>query len=387
MNAIHPDEATLLHSVLGELPARRKAGLERHLAGCRACREEREATKRVHTRLSDAGDSLAFAPGDPFESRPAPMEESGASGRRAAAMAAALERLSSAKQRLLFAIAGNASTAANELDVQDGACRLAAAHVLEDAAGADPAERSAEFAAAMAGRAVAGVEEAEVVVPAAQLRVLAHLVSGNWRLHCGRPEDAGVEFGAAWSALAEFDAPEHLIAWVETGESLRRSYGGRAPEGRLLAERALATFEGYGLGRGVLRTTHARAVALYAASRFHEARREFRAVMASKEATGLDRARAVSGTAFCFAARGQFHDAAKEYPRVRRKLRGEGAATEQYLLLGEMKACLGTAGRWRAPLGGGPTFALPEAGGAFHARGVAAGIVRAASERGIDAVK
>ena len=136
-----------------------------------------------------------------------------------------------------------------------------------------------------------------------------------------------MELHAAWAALGAFDAPEHLCAWVEVGESLRRSYEGRPVEGRLLAERALETFERYGLGRGILRARHARAVALYTASEFREAHREFRAVLGSKDATGLDRARAVSGAAFCLAARGRFHEAAKEYSPVRRRLRGEGAMT------------------------------------------------------------
>ena len=164
--------------------------------------------------------------------------------------------------------------------------------------------------------------------------------------------------GAAWFALATFDAPEHLCAWVEVGESLRRSYDGRPVEGRVLAERALETFERYGLGRGVLRARHARAVALYTAGEIREAHREFRTVLRSKDATGLDRARAVSGAAFCLAARGRFHDAAKEYSPVRRRLRGEGAMTEQYLLQGEMKVALGTAGRWHLRRDGLAAFAL-----------------------------
>jgi tetratricopeptide (TPR) repeat protein len=387
MNAVHPDEATVLRWVLGDLPMRSKAGLEQHFADCLMCREEREATERLHGRLSDVGASLAFAHGDPFERRPVPREGSPERDGLATAMAAALEGLSAQKQGILFAIAADASAAANNLGLQDAACRLALAHVLEEAVIADPAERLAGFAAVMAGRVVAGAAEGEAVLPSAQLRVLAHLVRGNWQLHCGRPENAGVEFGAAWTALEEFDAPEHLIAWVEAGESLRRSYLGRVLEGRLLAERALATFERYGLGRGILRARHARAVALYMASRFRDAHREFRAVITSKHATGLDRARAVSGAAFCLVARGRFHEAAKEYSRVRRRLRGDGAQIEQCLLQGEMKVALGTAGRWHRRPDGLAAFPLPQADGAFHARGIAAGIVKAASELGIDAAK
>ena len=298
-------------------------------------------------------------------------------------MAAVLGRLESEKQRILAALASEAEAAeaAHALNLDDAACRLAAAHVLEEAAAADPSERLADFAAAIVGRDVTG-GEAEVVLPGAQLRALAHLVLGNWRLFAGRKDEAAAEFRAAWAALGAFDAPEHLCAWIEVGESLRRSYDGRAVEGRLLAERALETFERYGLGRGDLRARHARAVALYTAGEFREAHREFRAVIRSKDATGLDRARGVSGAAFCLAARGRFHEAAREYSRVRRRLRGEGAMVEQYLLQGEMKGALGTAGRWHPRRDGLATFALPEAGGAFHARETAAEILKAVSEEG-----
>jgi len=386
MNTTHPDEATLLRSVIGELPQRKQAAVKRHVALCRPCRRERDATKRLHERLSAAGDSLAFSADDPFEQRPA-LRRVKASGRPAVkAMAAALGRLASEKQRIVAAIEADPAGAAQALHLDDPACRLATAHVLEEAAAAEPSRRLADFAAAISARDFSGTE-AETVLPGAQLRALTHLVLGNWRLFIGRKDEAAADFRDAWAALGAFDAPEHLCAWVDVGESLRRSYEGRPVEGRLLAERALETFDCYGLGRGVLRARHARAVALYTASEFREAHREFRAVLSSKEATGLDRARAVSGAAFCLAARGRFHEAAKEYSPVRRKLKGEGAMVEQYLLQGEMKAALGTAGRWHPRRDGLAAFALPEAGGAFHARQLAAEIVKAASEEGLEKAK
>jgi hypothetical protein len=385
MSANHPDEATLLRSVVGELPKRRQADLRRHVARCRPCLTESGATKRLHDRLSAAGDSLAFAAGDAFVGRPVSRPLGRAERDLAAkAMAAALERLESEKERLLAAIESESREAALALDLDDAACRLAAAHVLEEAAAADPTDRLADFAAAVGGRDAAGGGEAEAVLPGAQLRALATLVLGNWWLFCGYGEKAGVEFVAAWAALGAFDAPEHLCAWVEVGESLRRSYDGRAVEGRLLAERALETFESYGLARGILRARHSQGVALYTAQKFREAHREFRAVIASKEGTSLDTAWAVSGAAFCLAARGRFHEAAKEYSRVRRRLQGEGAPVQQYLLQGEMKAALGTAGRWSSRRDSGPAFALPEAGGAFDGRGIASEIVKAVSDDGLE---
>jgi tetratricopeptide (TPR) repeat protein len=301
-------------------------------------------------------------------------------------MAAALGNLAGEKQRILSALEADAAGSAKALNLDDPACRLAAAHVLEEAVAADPSEHLADFAAAIAGREITG-GEAEAVLPGARLRALAHLVLGNWHLFAGRKDEAMANFRAAWAALGAFDAPAYLCAWVEVGESLRRSYDGLPVVGRLLAERALETFERYGLGRGVLRARHARAVALYTASEFREAQRELRAVLRSKDATGLDRARAVSGAAFCLAARGRFHDAAKEYSPVRRKLKGEGGMVEQYLLQGEMKAALGTAGRWHPRRDGLAAFALPEAAGAFHARDSAAEIVKAVSEEGLERAK
>ena len=177
-------------------------------------------------------------------------------------MAAALGRLGSEKQRIIAALEADAAGAAKALDFDDAACRLAAAYVLEEAVAADPCGRLADFAAAIAERDVAS-GEAGAVLPGAQLRALAHLVLGKSRLFTGRKDEAAAELHAAWAALGAFDAPEHLCAWVEVGESLRRSYEGRPVEGRLLAERALETFERYGFGRGVLRARHARAVALY----------------------------------------------------------------------------------------------------------------------------
>jgi tetratricopeptide (TPR) repeat protein len=386
MSTVHPDEATLLRSVFGELPERRQADLRRHVARCRLCRKAREATKRLHARLSRAGDSLAFSADDPFERRPAWRDVKHAGRPAAETVAAAVGRLASEKQRILAALEVDAAGAARALDLDDPACRLAAAHVLEEAAAVDPSGRLADFAAAIAGRALAA-GEAEAVLPGAQLGTLAHLVHGNWRLFIGRKDEAAADFRAAWAELGTFDAPEHLCGWVEVGEALRRSYDGRPVEGRLLAERALETFERYGLGRGILRARHARAVALYTGSEFREAHREFRAVLGSKDATGLDRARAVSGAAFCLAARGRFYDAAKEHSPVRRRLRGEGAMTQQYLLQGEMKVALGTAGRWHPRRDGLAPFELPEAAGAFHARETAAEVVKAVSEEGLEKAK
>ncbi|HEX7403834.1 MAG TPA: hypothetical protein VF287_07460, partial [Usitatibacter sp.] len=346
MSGSHPDEATFLRSVVGELPERRQTDVRRHVSSCRPCLRESAATKRLHERLSAAGDSLAFSVGDPFMSRPGPRH-AGALGKLAVkAMALALGRLESEKERLLAGIESGVAETDFELDLSDAARRLATAHVLEEAVAADPSERLARLAAAVAGLDAGAGEDAEAVLPGALLRVLAHLVLGNFRLFAGRQRDAAEEFRSAWATLGAFDAPEHLCAWVEVGESLRQSYEGRAPEGRLLAERALETFEHYGLARGIVRARHARAAALYTASEFREGHREFRAVIGSKDATGLDRARGVSGVAFCLAARGRFREAAKEYSRVRRRLRGEDARGEQYLLQGEMKVALGTAGRW-----------------------------------------
>ncbi len=388
MKAIHPDEATLLRSVIGELPERRQAELGRHVSRCRPCGTNRAATRRLHERLSAAGDLLAFAAGDVFAARPG-SGSAGQPGGRASAQSlkTALERLVGEKERLLAAIESDASKAARGLDLDDGACRLAAAHVLEEALMGDPSKRFAEFAAGVAGRKTTDMEEAEAVVPREQLRALSHLVRGNSTLFAGRPRDAATDFRTAWSEFGAFDAPEHLCAWAEIAESLRRSYEGRAVEGRVLAERALETFERYGLDRGIVRARHALAVAQYTAGEFREAHRGFRAVIVLKDATGLDRARGVSGAAFCLAARGRFHDAAKEYSRVRRKLRGEGAQAEQSLLQGEMKIALGTAGRWHPRADGLAAFALPEAAGAFHARRLATEIVKTAVEEGLEKAK
>ncbi len=391
MSATHPDDTTLLRSIHGDLPDRSQAALQKHLARCRPCRDQRDGTKRLHERLAGAGDSLAFHVGDLFAARPVPPQAEAPRGAALKAMATALGRLDEAKSVLKAAIEEDGSRAGLGLMLDDAAARLAAVHLLEEAATGDPSEKLAAFAAAVARRieeaAPEGEEEVDAVVSRAQLAAVAGLVTGNWRLFCGRPKEAAGSFAAAWKALAGFDAPEHLVAWVEAGESLRRSYEGRPVEGRLLAERALETFERYGLARGALRARHARAVALYTASQFREAHREFRAALGSKVATQLDRARAVSGAAFCLAARGRFHEAAKEYSRVRRRLKGEGAQAEQYLLQGEMKVALGTAGRLHQRGDGLAAFALPEVGGAFHARVIAAEIVKLAGEQGIEAAK
>ena len=391
MSAIHPDEATLLRSVLGELTERRQAGLKRHVARCRPCRKERERTTRLHERLSETGDSLAFAAGDPFESRPIPRETGAAARPTVETLGDALGRLEKEKATLKPTIKEDPLKAAQGVHLDNAAVRLAVAHLLEERIAGDPSKEFSVFGEAVATRLAEEPPKTEgdvdAVVPRAQLVALASLASGSWRLFCGRPGDAGFAFRAAWAALGDFDAPEHLVAWAEAGESLRRSYDGHATEGRLLAERALATFERYGLERGALRARHARAVALYTAGEFREAHREFRSVIASRDATRLDRARAVNGAAFCLAARGRFHNAAKEYSRVRRKLGGEGAQVEQYLLQGEMKVALGTAGRWHQRPDGLAAFALPEAGGAFHARDIAAEIVALAGGQGIEAAQ
>jgi tetratricopeptide (TPR) repeat protein len=385
MRAVHPDEATLLRLVVGELPKGRQASLRRHLAWCRPCGEQRAATRRLHERLSAAGNALALAMGDPFIARPASRQWIRVSeGSAAEAMARALSLLGAEKGRLLAAIEADPASGVSGLDLDLPACRLAAAHVLEESVAADPSSRLADFAAAIASGDALGEGEAEAVLPLARLRFLVHLVLANWWLFTGHRENSRVEFASSWAMLATFDAPEHLYAWVEVGESLCRSYEGRAVQGRLLAERALETFERYGLTRGILRARHARAIALYMAGEFREAHRFFRGVFESKGTTNLDRARAVSGAAFSLAERGRFHEAAEEYSRIRRKLHGEGAYAEQYLLQAEMKAVLGTAGRWHLRSNGLAWFALPEAGGAFHAREMADEIVNAASGIGLE---
>ena len=394
MSAIHPDEATLLRWAAGELPERRQAALKRHVARCRSCRAGRESTRRLHERLSAAGDALAFAPGDPFAERPIPRDPAARPREAAKVMAGALARLEREKAALTAAIEEDASKAGKAWDLGDAARRLAAAHLLEEALGVSSSTKAA-FARAIAARlaaagasGVAGESEiTKAVLPTARLLALAHLVAANRLLFEGKPEVAEGELAGAWHALADADAPEHLAAWAEVAESLRRSYLGRPVEGRLLAERALGTFERYGLAPGVLKARHARAVALYYGASYREAHREFRAALGTRDATGLDRARAVSGAAFCLVARGRFVEAAKEYSIVRRRLRGDSAVVEQYLLRVDMKLALGTAGRWSAGLTGRPVFALPEAGGAPSAKEIAAEIVKLASEEGIEAAR
>jgi tetratricopeptide (TPR) repeat protein len=383
MSATHPDETTLLRWVLGELPERRQAALKKHVARCRPCRQEREATRRLHERLSATGDLLAFEKADAFATRPVSQTTADTVRGSAKAMAQAHSRLEDEKKRLL-------ADRDAELDLTDVGTCLATTHLLEEFATGDPSKPNAALAVRLREQLARGKgidAAAERVVPEGQLRALAALVAGSWELFSGHPERAEEPLAEAWEALGAFDGPEHLVAWVEVAESLRRSYLGRLIEGRLLAERALDTFERYGLTRGIGRARHARAVALYYSAAYREAHREFHAALRAKDATTSDRARAVSGAAFCLAARGRFIEAAKEYSAVRRKLKGEGAAREMYLLQGEMKACLGTAGRWHSTRESTPAIALPESGGAFAARQVATEIVRFASEHGLDAAK
>ena len=251
MSATHPDEATLLRSVIGELTEHLQAGLTRHVARCVPCRKERERTKRLHERLSETGDSLAFAGGDPFESRPIPRGTEAAAQPNVKTITDALGRLEEEKATLKVAAEVDPLKAARGVQLDDAAVRLAVAHLLEEGIAGDPPKEFAVFAEAVATRLAKEPPKTEgdvdAVVPRAQLVALAHLVLGHWRLFCGGPKEAGVEFRAAWVAFGDFDAPEHLVAWAEAGESLRRSYEGRPVEGRLLAERAIATFERYGL--------------------------------------------------------------------------------------------------------------------------------------------
>ena len=105
MKAIHPDEATLLRSVIGELPERRQADLSRHVSRCRPCSTNRAATRRLHEKMAAAGDFLAFAAGDVFAARPGSWSAGQSGGRAGAqAMKTALGRIEGEKERLLIRI-------------------------------------------------------------------------------------------------------------------------------------------------------------------------------------------------------------------------------------------------------------------------------------------
>ena len=146
------------------------------------------------------------------------------------AMAAAVGRLASEKQRILAALEADRcrrgeGAGPRRFGVPPRGCPCSGRGGCSGSV-----RRLADFAAAIAGRELAA-GEAEAVLPGMQLRALAHLVLGNWRLFIGRKDEAAANFRAAWAALGAFDAPEHLCAWVEVGESLRRSYEGTAGRG------------------------------------------------------------------------------------------------------------------------------------------------------------
>ena len=338
----HLDDFTLLRYVAGDLSEAERRSAARHLSECNACTGvEREIVQldRELRALSDSDvDALrsgagksTLRRGDPFRARPEiqePVRRRGSARRIAEKAVAASERARPVSEGLLRAVRGGRVRAAlAELSLEDASHRYGLLYALQSS-GAMIAEsplgslRFAEEALDVLRRAVfapAAEHEAEAMVPRLVLRGQAHTLAGQACIWTRELERARVHLELAYRSFAG-GGDEINLAGVELAESQRRSFAGKPVEGLLLAERAGATYESFGLKDLWAKTRVACGLALFELDRQEEAIGAYREALPFFERSGLwsNYVGTLNSLATSFARAGRLEEARREYARALR---------------------------------------------------------------------
>ncbi|MDQ2978232.1 MAG: tetratricopeptide repeat protein, partial [Acidobacteriota bacterium] len=345
LTTLHLDDFTLLRHAANELDGPERQAAARHLESCRSCSSRSAEVIRLdgelralarENPLAAEPDSADLPQGDPFRARPVFARERRRERPPSDQLTGFALRASEAAVELQARIlerTGNGRRLGemlDGLDLRDPSMRYAILYALQDsgrqiAAGPTAALR---FAEAVLGRlrrepaALAGESEAETLVPLVALRGHAHLLAGqacNWSQDFERSK---THLALAYRGIAMAGGDEVALAIVEHIEAQRRFLLDRGAEALVLARRALASFQAFGLEDLSAKAQVAVGSALATLGREEEALPLLSEALRVFESRGLwsNYVGALNNLGACYQRLGRLDEARREYARALRRL-------------------------------------------------------------------
>lgn len=367
----HLDDFTLLLFAVRELPEPELETAAVHLQECAGCAKvAREITRldaelrAVTSRGAFPGESGELAEGDPFRFRPA-LAQISPGGRDAGSLSramAASDRAGALRDRILEASKdpSRLSEAIAGLSMEDVESRYGLLYALQAsgrqiASGPVRSLRFAEASLELLRRAPASFaerSEAEGAVPVTLLRGQAHLLAGqacNWVQEYDRGE---THLKLAYRCFSR-GGDEVGLALVEHMEAQRRFLTNRGVEALVLARRARASFQSFGLDEMSAKADVAVGSALATLGREEEALPLLRSALDFFEKHGVwtNYVSALNNLGASLHRLNRLEDARREYAKALRRLSRERDASLLALIRHGLADVLFSAGRYREAAG------------------------------------
>ena len=272
LTTVHPDEFALLRYAACELSADDRRSIDTHVQSCGPCSRRLDRTFALDTALREVADCGALAItdddemsqlplGDPFRQRPeypAFVPRRAGDALHFAAFARDASDRSLALRESLRAAMPDPKTLSGllgNLALSDPAARYAILYAMQDsgreiASSPVAALRFAEQVLERLRKSSSGSGEdadVEALVPLLMLRGQAHLLAGqacNW---IAQFDQAKTHLRLAYRSFGKAGGDEIGLAIVEHVEAQRRFLLDRGAEALVLAKRAKASFESFGI--------------------------------------------------------------------------------------------------------------------------------------------
>ena len=376
LTTLHLDDFTLLRHAANELDGPERQVAARHLENCRSCSSRSAEVIRLDAELRALArekppaaepDPAELPQGDPFRARPVFARERRRERPRSDQLTGFALRASEAAVELQARILERSGEGRrlgemlDGLDLCDPSMRYAILYALQDsgrqiAAGPTAALRFAEAVLLRLRRepgASGGGSEAEALVPLAALRGHAHLLAGqacNWGQEFER---AKTHLALAYRGIAMAGGDEVALAIVEHIEAQRRFLLDRGAEAIVLARRALASFQAFGLEDLSAKARVGVAAALTTLGREEEALPLLSEALRVFESRGLwsNYVGALNNLANCYQRLGRLDEARREYARALRRLSRHRDASFLAIIRHGLAEVLFSAERYRAAAG------------------------------------
>jgi tetratricopeptide (TPR) repeat protein len=348
--SLHLDDLYLLRFAAGELEEPEHRAAAEHLKDCSDCSDLLLEVRRLDAGLQvvaaeDPGvfsdpEGLKLPPGDPFRERPeisTPPRDRSLPPEQVVELAVdASRRGAEGRGRLLEAARDKepSQPSLDRLSLSDPADRFTLLYALQEAGPmvAEGPARMLRFAEGALqkfrarGPAELAPDEriAERLVPIRLLFGQAHHLAGKACIWIGDYDVAQTHARLAYSWFAR--AGDELgLAGVEILEAQRRFFTGSGEEALVLARRAAATFEIYGLDDSLAKARGVVGIALFRIGRVEEALAAQRSTIPVFEAHGLwtNHAIALNNAAVCLVKLGRLAEARREYARALRLRSGQ----------------------------------------------------------------
>jgi tetratricopeptide (TPR) repeat protein len=337
----HLDDFTLLRFVAGDLGDAERKSTIRHLEACPACSCVEREIAQLDRELRDLARNeppdraeRELRPGDPFRVRPSAAEPPSLRPPNAEELAArALEASDSAGMRFETILDAcrdprGLTNLLSGMALEDMSNRFAILYALQESGRriAESPSRSLllaeETLARLRREPFAGRFDAEHIVPRAAVRGQAHLLAGQGCIWAREFERARAHLTLAYRSFGRSGADPVALAMVEYHESQRRSFVGSGREALILARRAAATFEEFGLEDLLARARVAQGMAFFDLGKTEEALEAYEGALPVFERHALwsNYVGTLNNIGSVLAKLGRLDEARREYARALRRL-------------------------------------------------------------------